>query len=1074
MTAESPDRERRDPTITRRRFLAGGGLAIGAATLAACGVTPNPSISAMRLPAATGSPEGTATAPTDLSDPPFGLWLAMRDAVRRSPDHLPMAAAAAVASGDPKAIFAFVRDNIATVPSDPRAFYAATVTAVRWGIRATLRGGAGTARERAELLADLYRRAGFQARVMSGSSILGADDVRRAMTRPVRRAFEPPVPRDDVAAWIAATGLSPASPGAQVDPDGSETRALATALLAAIPAAGPLQAPDLHPLDMPFVEVIVDGTPTSADPFLPDAELGRSYVHGAAIPAADATSALPVHLELAVASALRPAERNVVLSADWTADQLVGRQVVLGFTPPGPLGTALTLAPRDLTIVTPTAIVQAIDLEAGLDPKLSVAGTAFTIGGELLTAAADGSVDVAGRTGAISAGDPGAAVRVADIEIRVDAGRFPMVEVDVTPRDAAGALIPGLGADELVLSEDGLERGYLLARDHVSPPRVLLLFDTSGSMPPGYSGPALAALGVALGDRIAASVPGVELAAATLFGTPAWTSDRSALAAQLDGLGLGGSDALWHGVVAAAALEPDVIILVTDGGATDEANAALRAAIASGPPVVGLSVVGAAGLPTLQQIATTSGGSAAPATQATAADRALDGISATMAATAPYRLRYHAVEAGPVQRTVSVSLRGSSVPAAVATYAVPAPAIRAVRRGLGRVELTLRVGDVTVTRVLAGSRATDVSAGVTPGQADEAWAALFGQVFVSFEGGDPSVGQLIDDVLTATLARRALAHAMAAGDETAVLGAFSDGYPELPPALVSLLGPIGGADGSSATFPTGLRVTLLRMGPRVGGGTAQHADILPFSRWTTIGPDPSQAHSLTVQRTARLAILERAAFLRSTASVLADAGLRPVEPNLPLSAGGSLDATSAAALDAIDDPAYRSDIRLVRADGRPDGYWAIDPETGSTWGVLPDGSGGGESAYDPAGNPDRGGVSSTANRLNQLSQAASGLKAAGAFAGGSIGLAGGAILVIGLAAARQYVRAASYLSVNPSDDPSTNAQEVENLVCNLGRLGAKEAIAGSVGLYGVRAGTTTSLKNADTYLGGAGINPFSC
>jgi hypothetical protein len=93
--------------------------------------------------------------------------------VRASPDHLPARAANLVAAGDPASLYEFVRDEIVTYP--PRVdSLTASDTTIRWGTRATLRGGAGTPREKADLLADrCYRpvsrlRSG-QARPMAGS-----------------------------------------------------------------------------------------------------------------------------------------------------------------------------------------------------------------------------------------------------------------------------------------------------------------------------------------------------------------------------------------------------------------------------------------------------------------------------------------------------------------------------------------------------------------------------------------------------------------------------------------------------------------------------------------------------------------------------------------------------------------------------------------------------------------------------------------------------------------------------------------------------------------------------------------
>src|SRR5690349_855975 len=82
----------------------------------------------------------------------FEAWREAREALQASPDHLPARANALIEAGDPEAIFEFVRDHIATYPSSAGGFQNAP-DAIRWGVRGTLRGGAGSPREKAELLA---------------------------------------------------------------------------------------------------------------------------------------------------------------------------------------------------------------------------------------------------------------------------------------------------------------------------------------------------------------------------------------------------------------------------------------------------------------------------------------------------------------------------------------------------------------------------------------------------------------------------------------------------------------------------------------------------------------------------------------------------------------------------------------------------------------------------------------------------------------------------------------------------------------------------------------------------------
>ena len=110
----------------------------------------------------TGSSNGAHHPPkTDLE-----RWQGLLTALRQSPDNLTARADAAVASKDPRLIFAFVRDYIATVP--PLDAMESIETGVRFGVDNLLRSGAGTPRERAELLVALLDRAGLSASVVKG------------------------------------------------------------------------------------------------------------------------------------------------------------------------------------------------------------------------------------------------------------------------------------------------------------------------------------------------------------------------------------------------------------------------------------------------------------------------------------------------------------------------------------------------------------------------------------------------------------------------------------------------------------------------------------------------------------------------------------------------------------------------------------------------------------------------------------------------------------------------------------------------------------------------------------------
>ncbi|MBX7099091.1 MAG: hypothetical protein K1X89_15380, partial [Myxococcaceae bacterium] len=170
-----------------------------------------------------GRDAGPADAGQDAGAPfdEFDAWREMRGVVRRSPDAVPARADALVAAKDVEGLFTLVRDDVALLPSTPQGFDSAN-TQVRWGPRATLRGQAGTPRERAELLKALYLRAGFTAEVVVGVPVPSAS-CARLLARGPQRALDYPATAEQTARWAkvlpADATLKGPAPSA-LDPDG--------------------------------------------------------------------------------------------------------------------------------------------------------------------------------------------------------------------------------------------------------------------------------------------------------------------------------------------------------------------------------------------------------------------------------------------------------------------------------------------------------------------------------------------------------------------------------------------------------------------------------------------------------------------------------------------------------------------------------------------------------------------------------------------------------------------------------------------------------------------------------------
>ena len=145
-----------DIEMNRRRFLALLGSLMAAGALGGCAIhDPSPS------PVATpGSPQ-----PSQGPVGRYEVLRRLRAIIRQSPDHLGALAATAVASKDPAAIVRFVQEHVAVLPATSSG--ADATTDVRWGHRGALRAGAGTLRDRADLIVDLLRQAGTESRIVT-------------------------------------------------------------------------------------------------------------------------------------------------------------------------------------------------------------------------------------------------------------------------------------------------------------------------------------------------------------------------------------------------------------------------------------------------------------------------------------------------------------------------------------------------------------------------------------------------------------------------------------------------------------------------------------------------------------------------------------------------------------------------------------------------------------------------------------------------------------------------------------------------------------------------------------------
>jgi hypothetical protein len=956
--------------------------------------------------ASTDAGGATAGAPPDGPDP-YQAWSEIRDVVRQSPDHLERRADELVVEADAQRLFEFVRDAIITLPPNGTNYD----NSVRWGSAETLRSGAGTPREKAELLCELYQRAGFEAELVgyTPTDPIAADAV---FLRDVPRPFELlGVDLEGVDLWRQMLGEFAGTDAARpVDPDGTHAQALAEALL---PLAEPLAQPKafdfISETRLPAVRVTIAGERKIANPTLPSSTLSSNVA-----PASSLTKATMPTVVVRVHGKTQEGGDLTLVEGEWQSDALVGRELTLRFAPDLPLEKHLLspfLAPRTFT---PVLVLGGRDDSD--EPVVEVAtGTSLTEQGEVVTRTPAGVYAVNGRDAGDGSRSPELEAAASSLALRLNAGRFPRVTAEVEVFSSGGADVRGLSAASFLVEEDGVEVSARLYHNQPPPPRILMVVDRSGSIPPEFTGDNLVALATDLRTRLSATTPGVEyrvgIVDTGLRLAGDWTSDPAEVEAQLATSAIPDST-LWAALERATRAGPSVIVLISDGEATDAPSDEIRAAVDSGPPVIGIDVGSEASVDTvLGPAAELSGGLVTPVTTIS---QAVDAIAGFVGEVDPptYTLSYTAPLDGPSQRRVTVSLRDTGVHAG-AEYTVRALGVAHTLQGL---YVTVKSGGRTVTRTLAGAPEWQRAA-ASAEQRAEVLGQFFGMATLSFEGMGPTLARAFDEELTARLSTE---HIYAARNtHAALLEALAQGYLERSAELRLAQAYLPqAATSDSLTYPTSLRVALENQRPQFGEGIRRTIDLLPVTTWQTVHRDPQVAWRATLEKTLNLALAEAANADVSTFSLLDGRALVAV-PHDRLVSTLRDRALSADRIQLWDEAAESwgaSYDFLIPEAGDVPALWAVHRVSGAVYGVLPDGSGGGSSG---CGLGDRfAATNATIALIMQLGMMAAPLD-----------FAGGTMISLGVAVTQTILLEAAIISVLPPT--SVSPEELENLVAQL-------------------------------------------
>src|SRR5690606_9471263 len=308
-----------------------------------------------------------------------------------------------------------------------------------------------------------------------------------------------------------------------------------------------------------------------ADPIRPDGGLEPT---GSRTPrdARPARGILPVTVSLTATVLDETVAPFEIARAEWTAEEVAGRQVRIGFKPFGDTLSVLNARIGDLRAFTPFLSIQALDGEA-LDPERAlVMGQSFTLEGDRIRQAQTGVVEFNDRP--LDASPPsGRAADVAVIEAEADASRYPDMRLLIRPKAADGRIVEGLVASDFRLTDEGEAVAHLL-QDRERAPHILFLADASASMPKAFIGEGA----WRLGDAMKALINRVETMARAVHPKAMVTVQST-------------DSRMWRNLLAHVGSSANLIVYATDGDLEGAPPAAAEIeALGAGPRAIVMDV----------------------------------------------------------------------------------------------------------------------------------------------------------------------------------------------------------------------------------------------------------------------------------------------------------------------------------------------------------------------------------------------------------------------------------------------------------------------------------------------------
>ncbi|MCK0157028.1 hypothetical protein MWU65_07535 [Cellulophaga sp. F20128] len=861
---------------------------------------------------------------------PYKVWEEMLMALETSPDHLEGRMKLLIASNDAKAMFNFVRDEIYLMPTAKKSV-GYSGTQLKWGIKGVLRYGMATPREKAELLNYMYTKAGITSKVVFERTNFQPEEVPAFFLRPIKRSFGLDISNSQWRQWKKElqTQGNQTNDITIIDEDHKESKALAEKLWQHIPNKEKL---DNQSFDFrwdnyrtPTVEFILNGETKYGHLFDPTVAFGELKDKGINITAADSVKKNDetIRISISYRDSIDPKTEKEIVAGEWLSTQVVGNQINVAFLNGLSIEQQAFTAIGALRTFTPALAFQSFDEEIQVMQEHSFLGNPFTLDGKIIDVSGE-EPKLNGNT-IIKKPNTDLQKKVTALKLKAFPANYPLVKLHVTPTDDNGAFVENLSTSDFTITDNASEVQALMESNRPTP-RILILYDTSLSMPATYYQDNMDAFIESLHQSILKQYPAAVI---TKWKTPS---------------------EIFTWLLKASKTDYDLIIYATDGDNNDTYSPSHSEIYKNGAPTIVLNVNDSESghsVETFNKMAEITNGMVLKAKDQEKTLEAITDYISKMEIP-PYVFTYYAVGGNEVHNTtVGIDSKRITV---TEKFKFVNSATKEIGQSLIGLYCTIKTGNTTIKRVLAGwDPITQQNTTADYSDAIAVRNTIFGGATVYFEGEGPTISAALTDVLKYRLTTRSWGEALIDNNTSKAKEEFSKGGYVYHPEILPLMAPLEDAiTTTSMTFASGIRIAIIKhkIGVEEKESTTSF-DYLSTSNYTTLTTTSESAFKITLEKTAQLAIREGRFFTKSTVSELKNRQL--LEREKAIDANWFQETK-----ETLTNPYYWYE-RIHRGDGNfkvfSEGalslaYWQINQQTGELFGMLADGTGGGSNGIE--------------------------------------------------------------------------------------------------------------------------------